>query len=290
MANEHLTLTSLLYDIADAIREQTNGTSEIVADTFPTAIRNIPKAIVQSSKTVSASTSEQIVTPDNGYDALGQVVVNALNHQSKTVTPSTSEQIITPDSGYDALGQVVVNALKYQSKTVTPSTSKQTITPSSGYDALSQVVVNAISGKVIKTGTHTPSSAINNFTITHSLGVLPDFCLCLYDNLVANANSYIDNAYTNLANYNPILGYINGHGFYVWAGSSASIYMRTYDYTKSWSTLYGELSYDMSQTIFPTCVSSVTTSKITFGHGDESTYNHGFGSGRTYRWIVGKIY
>lgn len=42
MPNTHETLTSLFSDIADAIREKTGGTEEIVADTFPTAIESIP--------------------------------------------------------------------------------------------------------------------------------------------------------------------------------------------------------------------------------------------------------
>lgn len=33
--------------------------------------------------------------------------------QSKTATPSTSQQVITPDSGYDYLSQVTVNAVPY---------------------------------------------------------------------------------------------------------------------------------------------------------------------------------
>ena len=33
--------------------------------------------------------------------------------QSKTVTPSTSQQTILPDEGYNYLSQVVVNAIPY---------------------------------------------------------------------------------------------------------------------------------------------------------------------------------
>ena len=33
--------------------------------------------------------------------------------QAKVATPSTSQQVLTPDSGYDYLSQVTVNAVPY---------------------------------------------------------------------------------------------------------------------------------------------------------------------------------
>lgn len=41
MPNTHATLTSLFSDIADAIREKTGDTAQIVADNFPAAIEDI---------------------------------------------------------------------------------------------------------------------------------------------------------------------------------------------------------------------------------------------------------
>ena len=41
MPNIHTTLTSLFSDIADAIREKTGDTAQIVADDFPSEIANI---------------------------------------------------------------------------------------------------------------------------------------------------------------------------------------------------------------------------------------------------------
>jgi hypothetical protein len=49
MPNTHETLDSLFVDTADAIREKTGGTGDIVADIFPTAIRAIPSGIVYPS-------------------------------------------------------------------------------------------------------------------------------------------------------------------------------------------------------------------------------------------------
>lgn len=51
------------------------------------------------------------------------------NLQSKTITPSVTQQIVSPDSGYDAFSQVTVNAIELQEKTITPTTEQQIVTP-----------------------------------------------------------------------------------------------------------------------------------------------------------------
>lgn len=96
------------------------------------------------TKTVSPSTSSQLIVPDAGFDALSQVTVNAAPLQAKTATIGSSQTIIKPDSGQYGLSQVTVPAAALQSKTVTPSSSYQTITPSSGYYGLSSVGVSAV--------------------------------------------------------------------------------------------------------------------------------------------------
>lgn len=98
------------------------------------------------AKTASASTSQQIITPDSGFDGMSQVTITPALLETKSVTPSTSQQIITPSSGYYGMGQVTVSGARLQSKTVTPSAAAQTVTADSGYLGLSQVTVNAISG------------------------------------------------------------------------------------------------------------------------------------------------
>ncbi len=59
--------------------------------------------------------------------------------QTKTVTPTTSQQIITPDTGYEGLEKIVVNAPALQDKTVT---ADGTVTPDEGYDGIRKLTVN----------------------------------------------------------------------------------------------------------------------------------------------------
>lgn len=113
------------------------------------------------TKTVSPSTSQQLIVPDTGFDGLSQVTVNAAPLQAKTVTIGSSQTIIKPDSGQYGLSQVTVPAAALQSRTVTPSSSYQTITPASGYYGLSSVGVNAIN---LQTKTVSPSQLIQVVT------------------------------------------------------------------------------------------------------------------------------
>lgn len=117
------------------------------------------------AKTASPSTSQQIITPNTGFDGLSQVTVTPALLETKSVTPSTSQQIITPSSGYYGMGQVTVSGARLQSKTVAPSAAAQTVTADSGYLGLSQVSVGAVklqtlkrAASIFKDQTFTPSS------------------------------------------------------------------------------------------------------------------------------------
>ena len=70
--------------------------------------KGAPSINVQSTKIVTAGTSQETFTPDTGYDAMEKVVVNPTPFQTKSVTATTSVQTVSPDSG-KFLSQVTVN-------------------------------------------------------------------------------------------------------------------------------------------------------------------------------------
>jgi hypothetical protein len=99
-------------------------------------------------KSVTPSSSQQVITADSPYDGLRQVTVGAVSLQSKSVVLSSSSQTITPDSGYTGLDQVNVPAVVLEQKSVTPSTSQQVINKSAGYDGIGTVTVDAVDASI----------------------------------------------------------------------------------------------------------------------------------------------
>lgn len=60
-------------------------------------------------KMVDASTSQQIITPDTGYDGISKVTVKGASLQSKSITAGLySDQTVTPDEGYLGLSNISI--------------------------------------------------------------------------------------------------------------------------------------------------------------------------------------
>ena len=84
-------------------------------------------------------------------------VPSDVNNQNKTVTPTTSQQVISPDSGYSGLGTVTVNAITptKAATTYNVSSSNQTISSGqwlSGNQTIRGVTTSGISAANIKPG------------------------------------------------------------------------------------------------------------------------------------------
>ena len=116
------------------------------------------------SKTATPSTSQQIITPDNGYDGLSQVTVNAMPSGSLSTPTISSSGLITAQvgtSGYLASGTKVTKQLTTQAaKTVTPTASEQTVVNSAVYTtgAVKVAAVPSEAKTITANGTYTPSS------------------------------------------------------------------------------------------------------------------------------------
>ena len=116
------------------------------------------------SKTATPSTSQQIITPDSGYDGLSQITVEAMPDGSLSTPTISSSGLITAQvgtSGYLASGTSVTKQLTTQAaKTVTPTTSEQTVVNSDVYTtgAVKVAAVPSETKTITANGTYTPSS------------------------------------------------------------------------------------------------------------------------------------
>ena len=134
-----------------------NGTTTHDVEDYANASISVAVTPNLQSKSATASTSQQTISADSGYDGLSSVTIAAATKQSKTVTPTSSQQVITADNGYYGLEQVTVNAapsanLQVKTTTVTPlrntttgqdgTTQSVEISPDSGYDGMSEVNVS----------------------------------------------------------------------------------------------------------------------------------------------------
>lgn len=88
-------------------------------------------------KITGTASSQSILVVDtldeNGGTIRTITAKNAIQLQTKTITPTSSQQIVNPDTGYDGFSQVTVEAsegqtINNQNKTVTPSEAVQNVT------------------------------------------------------------------------------------------------------------------------------------------------------------------
>ena len=148
---------------AGTIDISSNGTYDVTE--YASANVNVPeKEFTTQTKTAIPSTSQQIITPDSGYDGLSQITVEAIPSGSLSTPTISSSGLITAQvgaSGYLASGTKVTKQLTTQAaKTVTPTASEQTVVDSAVYTtgAVKVAAVPSETKTITANGTYTPSS------------------------------------------------------------------------------------------------------------------------------------
>ncbi len=115
-------------------------------------------SVNNQNKTITPTTSQQIVTADSGYTGLGTVTVNRI--PTNYIIPSGTLSV-TSNGTKDVTSYASINVniptgstINNQDKTVTPTKSTQYVSADSGYTGLSTVTVNAIPASyIIPSGT-----------------------------------------------------------------------------------------------------------------------------------------
>ena len=168
-----------------------------------------------------------------GYYQLTYVLGEASPYQAKTVTPTTSQQVVEPDTGYDALSRVTVNAIP--SEYIIP-TGNYAITANGNNINIAQyatVSVNVPSGGGANFATATMTNSSNqNTSISFTLpsGRTPKAFFCrLTSQITRNSSSryyYVfDMRWDGSAT-----GGVAGNQFYMYSGQLSNI---TSGYSKS---------------------------------------------------------
>ena len=165
LADSKVSCGTLLSNLGDAtasdVAEGKTFTSTAGLKVTGTAKASAPTL---QSKTATPSTSQQIITPDSGYDGLSQITVEAMPSGSLSTPTISSSGLITAKvgtSGYLASGTSVTKQLTTQAaKTVTPTASEQTVVNSAVYTtgAVKVAAVPSETKTITANGTYTPSS------------------------------------------------------------------------------------------------------------------------------------
>lgn len=126
---------------------QANGNYTVVPDINHTGLDNVKVKVrvpdpLYQTKTVSSTNQTQTVGPDEGFDAINNIIVAPINGQNKVVSPTTQSQTVIADLPYYALSSVIVQAAPTEARTIKSSNSQQVVTPSGNNVGLSSVTVD----------------------------------------------------------------------------------------------------------------------------------------------------
>lgn len=201
---------STIDDLPDLIMAIQSGSGSAISivdttDANGGTIRTIT-GVSLAGDTVTAATLLNGVTAHNslGEAITGSYVPSGASTQSnKTVSPTESQQVVTPDTGYDNLAQVTVNAISstyvgtgIARKSSTDLTaSGATVTVPAGYYE-NQATKSVANGSVtapssISGSSATISTGSNTITLTKNVSVTPNVTAAGYISSGTSGNSSV---------------------------------------------------------------------------------------------------
>jgi hypothetical protein len=105
----------------------------------------ITRLQIAKSNIKTSIESKGVIVPEEAtldvYAPLIDTIETQGLYQEKSVTPKVEDQVVKPDEGFDALSKVVVEKTPLEEKTVTPSTAGEIVEPSMGKIGMSKVTV-----------------------------------------------------------------------------------------------------------------------------------------------------
>ena len=162
---------------ATTITPNSNSQTAISSGTYATGNITV-SAVPTETKSITANGT---YTPSNGkyFSSVNvNVVGDTFDIQSKSVTPTESEQIVTPDAGYDGLSSVTVGAIsstyvgsgvtRKSAATITPSESAQTIAANQylmGIQTISAIPSDYVGSGITRKSAATITPTTTNQTI-----------------------------------------------------------------------------------------------------------------------------